>query len=111
VNSTQESTTSSARYSKFLRHHHLPFRKISANTLHAAIARMHKNHKMVNEQLFDSKTPTTGRYIHLMQDEFRTQAYTTLNRYVREKQLIAETDANELAVELEKQIKTVGFKR
>lgn len=66
---------------------------------------------MVNEQLFDSKTPTTGRYIHLMQDEFRTQAYTTLNRYVREKQLIAETDANELAVELEKQIKTVGFKR
>lgn len=66
---------------------------------------------MVNEQLFDSKTPTTGHYIRVVQDEFRTQAYTTLNRYVREKQLIAETDANELAVELEKQIKTVGFTR
>jgi Zn-dependent peptidase ImmA (M78 family) len=71
---------------KFAAHHHAPFTRIPSPTLHAAIANMHKNHEMVSTRLFDNKQPTADHFMRVVQDAFRTQAYSALSRYVREKQ-------------------------
>jgi hypothetical protein len=83
---------------KFAAHHHEPFIKIPANTLHAAIANMHKNHDLVSVRLFDGKTPTADHFMRIVQDAFGTQAYSALSRYVREKQPSVGTVATILGI-------------
>jgi transcriptional regulator with XRE-family HTH domain len=83
---------------KFAAFHQEPFTKIPANTLHAAIANMHKNHEMVSARLFDNKQPSADHFMRVVQDEFRTQAYSALSRYVREKKPSAGTVATILGI-------------
>ena len=79
-------------------HHQEPFTKIPAPTLHAAIANMHKNHEMVSARLFDNKQPSADHFMRVVQDAFRTQAYSALSRYVREKKPSAGTVATILGI-------------
>ncbi len=83
---------------KYAAHHQEPFNKIPTAMLHKAIAQKHKNHVMVSTRLFDGKLPTADHFMRVVQDAFRTQAYSALSRYVREKQPSAGTIATILGI-------------
>ena len=59
---------------------------------------MHKNHEMVSARLFDNKQPSADHFMRVVQDAFRTQAYSALSRYVREKKPSAGTVATILGI-------------
>jgi Zn-dependent peptidase ImmA (M78 family) len=83
---------------KFAAHHREPFTKIPASTLHSAIAQKHKHEELVSTRLFDGKLPTADHFMRVVQDAFRTQAYSALSRYVREKKPSAGTVATILGI-------------
>lgn len=83
---------------KFAAHLREHFTKIPASTLHSSIAQKHKHEDLVSTRLFDGKLPTADHFMRVVQDAFRTQAYSALSRYVREKKPSAGTVATILGI-------------
>jgi transcriptional regulator with XRE-family HTH domain len=63
-----------------------PFPEIEGNVMHAHRAAFSKRFKTLSEALFDGTTPTADRFMRVAEENFGTDVYRALGKYVREKE-------------------------
>ena len=61
------------------------FQEIDGNVMHAHRATFSKRFKTLSEALFDGTTPTADRFMRVAEENFGTDVYRALGKYVREK--------------------------
>lgn len=62
-----------------------PFDAIEGRTLHAFISVFNKSYHSLSASLFDGNTPTADHFMRVAAENFKTDVYGSLGRYVKEK--------------------------